>query len=60
MKPPPNNPEFAKFTDALRKIVRVPKQEVETKMDAAKQERERQRKQTSVRASRDKDSPAKD
>jgi hypothetical protein len=52
MKPPPDNPEFAKFTDALRRIVRVPKAEVQAKMTAEKQERKRQRvKQTSDHAS---------
>ena len=28
MKPPPDNPEFARFTEAMRKIVSVPKAEV--------------------------------
>jgi hypothetical protein len=28
MKTPPDNPEFAKFTEAMRKIVSVPKAEV--------------------------------
>jgi len=56
MKPPPNNPEFEKFTEMLRKIVKVPKAEVEARMDAAKRERAQQRKRrASARACRDKD-----
>ncbi len=60
MKPPPNNPEFAKFTNALRKIVHVPKSEVEARMTAAKRARQRQRKQASARVSHDRDSVAED
>jgi hypothetical protein len=56
MKPPPDNPEFDKFTDALRKIVSVPKTTVQVKMNAEKRERTRQReKQVSVHASRAQD-----
>jgi hypothetical protein len=28
MKPPPNNPEFARFTDAMRTIMKVSKADV--------------------------------
>lgn len=56
MKPPPKNQEFTKFTDALRRIVRVPKKEVQARMDAAKQERKQQHaKQASDRVSSGKD-----
>ncbi len=30
MKKPPDNPEFAKFTDAMRTIMKVPKTAVKT------------------------------
>ncbi|MGA9804391.1 MAG: hypothetical protein WBQ19_04780 [Terriglobales bacterium] len=53
MKPPPTNPEFARFTSALRRIVQVPKKEIQARMDAAKQARKQQHaKPASVRASR--------
>jgi len=52
MKPPPKNPEFARFTDALRHIVQVPKKEIQIRMNAARQERKQQRvKRASDRAS---------
>jgi hypothetical protein len=54
MKPPPKTPEFARFTEALRQIVQVPKKEVAAKMNAAKQERQQQRKRASGHVSRDK------
>jgi len=53
LKPPPNNPEFTEFTEALRHIVHVPKKEVQAKMDAAKRARKQQHaKQASARVSR--------
>ncbi|HEY6766435.1 MAG TPA: hypothetical protein VI386_16885 [Candidatus Sulfotelmatobacter sp.] len=56
MKPPPRNPEFDAFTNALRRIVQVPKKDVQAKMDAAKRARKRQRvKRASDHASGDKD-----
>lgn len=45
MKPTPKNPEFDRFTSALRRIVKVPKAAVLAKMDAEKQARQRQREQ---------------
>jgi len=39
MKTPPQNDEFRNFTNAMRKIVQVPKKVVQAKMDAVKQER---------------------
>jgi hypothetical protein len=54
MKPPPKNPEFERFTEALRQIVQVPKKEVLARMSAAKRARQRQRKQASDHVSRDK------
>jgi hypothetical protein len=43
MKPPPDNPEFAKFTDALSKIMRVSKVELQRRMEEEKQERKAKR-----------------
>ncbi|SPF32653.1 hypothetical protein SBA1_1070013 [Candidatus Sulfotelmatobacter kueseliae] len=43
MKPPPKNPEFDRFTSALRHIVQVPKATVMAKMSAEKQARQRRR-----------------
>ena len=31
MKRPPSNPEFARFTDAMRQIMTVPKTAIQTK-----------------------------
>jgi hypothetical protein len=39
MKPPPDNPEFAKFTEAMRQIMKVSKAEVQDRMDEKKTER---------------------
>ena len=39
MKPPPDNPEFAKFTEAMRQIMKVPKAEIQERMEATKTER---------------------
>lgn len=36
MKTPPDNPEFARFTDAMRKIVKVSKVELQRRMEAGK------------------------
>jgi hypothetical protein len=36
MKPPPDNPEFARFTEAMRVIVKVSKVELQRRVDAAK------------------------
>jgi hypothetical protein len=48
MKTPPDNPEFAKFTDALRKVMSVSKVELQRRMEEEKQE-----KKTNRSASRD-------
>jgi len=39
MKPPPDNPEFAKFTEAMRRIMKVPKTEIQERMEATRTER---------------------
>jgi hypothetical protein len=36
MKTPPDNPEFARFTGAMRQIMRVSKIELQRRMDAEK------------------------
>jgi hypothetical protein len=36
MKQPPDNPEFARFTDAMRTIVKVSKVEMQRRIEAAK------------------------
>jgi hypothetical protein len=36
MKKPPNNPEFARFTDAMRTIMSVSKDELKRRMEAEK------------------------
>jgi hypothetical protein len=36
MKMPPDNPEFARFTDALKTILKVPKSEINRRIEAAK------------------------
>jgi hypothetical protein len=36
MKTPPNDPEFARFTDAMRTIVNVSKVEMNRRMEAEK------------------------
>lgn len=36
MKPPPDNPEFARFTDAMRTIVKVSKVEMNRRIEAEK------------------------
>lgn len=36
MKRPPDNPEFARFTDAMRAIVKVSKVELNRRIDAEK------------------------
>lgn len=36
MKTPPDNPEFARFTDALKTILKVPKAEVMRQIEAEK------------------------
>jgi hypothetical protein len=43
MKPPPDNPEFAKFTDALSKIMRVSKVELQRRIEEEKQEKKAKR-----------------
>jgi len=37
MKPPPDNPEFRKFTAAMRKIMKVSKTEMTRRIEAEKQ-----------------------
>jgi hypothetical protein len=37
MKTPPDNPEFERFTDAMRTIVKVSKVELQRRMEAEKQ-----------------------
>jgi hypothetical protein len=34
MKPPPDNPEFAKFTEAMRSILKVSKTELNKRIEA--------------------------
>jgi hypothetical protein len=36
MKPPPDNPEFARFTEAMRSIVKVSKVELNKRIQAEK------------------------
>jgi hypothetical protein len=36
MKKPPNNPEFARFTDAMRSILKVSKTELNRRLEAEK------------------------
>ena len=36
MKPPPDTPEFARFTDAMRKIMTVSKAEINRRIEAGK------------------------
>lgn len=36
MKTPPDNPEFARFTDALKTILKVPKAEMTRRIEAEK------------------------
>jgi hypothetical protein len=36
MKPPPDNPEFAKFTEAMRTIMTVSKVEMNRRIEAEK------------------------
>ena len=36
MKKPPDNPEFARFTDALKTILKVPKSEMTRRIEAEK------------------------
>lgn len=43
MKPPPDNPEFAKFTDALRTIMKVSKTELQRRMEEEKQQKKAKR-----------------
>jgi len=45
MKRPPSNPEFARFTEAMRRIMTVPK----TDIQAAMAEEKRQKATTSAR-----------
>jgi hypothetical protein len=48
MKPPPDNAEFARFTDAMRVIMGVSKADVQKRIEA-----EKQAKRTKTSASRD-------
>jgi len=36
MKPPPDDPEFQRFTQAMREIMKVSKVEIQRRMDAEK------------------------
>ncbi len=45
MKPPPTDPEFVKFTEAMRQIMKVSKAEIQERIDA---ERKQRRARTSV------------
>jgi len=50
------NEEYARFTTALKKVLRVSHSEMQARIEAAKREREqRRRKRASDRASRAKD-----
>jgi hypothetical protein len=42
MKTPPDNPEFARFTSAMRDILKVSKAELIKRMEAEKQKPNRQ------------------
>jgi hypothetical protein len=56
MKTPPDSPEFSKFSQAMRDILGVSKEEMQKRMDAEKQERGREAKTSSSdHASRDTD-----
>jgi len=56
MKTPPDSPEFAKFTQAMRDILGVSKEELQKRMDEEKQERGREAKASaSAHASGDRD-----
>jgi hypothetical protein len=37
MKTPPNTPEFSRFTEALRSIVKVPKEEMLKRIESQKE-----------------------
>jgi hypothetical protein len=37
MKAPPNNPEFARFAEAMRDIMKVSKRELQRRIDGEKQ-----------------------
>ena len=39
MKTPPDNPEFAKFTEALRQVMSVSKVELQRRMEEEKQQK---------------------
>jgi hypothetical protein len=41
MKPPPNDPEFRRFTEAMRQMMKVSKTEILRRMEQEKQGRER-------------------
>ncbi len=38
MKPPPTDPEFTRFTEAMRQIMKVSKAEIQERMEAEKRE----------------------
>jgi hypothetical protein len=40
MKKPPDNPEFARFTDAMRHIMTVPKTAIRERDEAEKREKQ--------------------
>ncbi len=52
MKPTPKTPTFARFTEAVRQIVSVPKTEILKREREAKAERQTKRASASARASR--------
>lgn len=39
MKPPPDTPEFARFTEALKDMLKVPKSEIDARVAAEKRKR---------------------
>lgn len=43
MKPPPDDPEFQRFTQAMREMMKVSKVEIQKRIEAEKQERRRER-----------------
>jgi len=51
MKTPPDNPEFAKFTQAMRKIMGVSKTELQRRIEAEKKEKQAKRPASPVPAS---------
>jgi hypothetical protein len=41
MKPPPDDPEFRRFTEAMRQMMKVSKTEIQRRMEQEKQAKKR-------------------